>query len=84
MDKIIDDLLGAQKITIFKEKQLLGRLQVNVFLTARGNMTNTAAVCLYHVLPRPGGEAGMRRHSRRADLYFQNPWSEQRYVLWFL
>lgn len=46
MDKIIDDLLGAQKITIFKEKQLLARLQLNVFLTARGNMTNRAAVCL--------------------------------------
>lgn len=43
MDKIIDDLLGAQKITIFKEKQLLERLQLTVFLTARGNMTNSAA-----------------------------------------
>lgn len=26
MDKIIDDLLGVQKIIIFKEKQLLERL----------------------------------------------------------
>lgn len=44
MGKIIDDLLGAQKITIFKEKQLLVRLQLNVFLPARGNRTNGAAV----------------------------------------
>lgn len=54
MDKIIDDLLGAQKVTIFKEKQLLVRLQSDVFLAARGNMTNTAAVCLYHTLPHSG------------------------------
>lgn len=74
MDKIIDDLLGAQKITIFKEKQLLVRLRLNVFLTARENMTNRAAVCLCHMLPHCGGWAGMRKHSRRADLYFQNPW----------
>lgn len=73
-DKIIDDLLGAQKITIFQEKQLLARLQLNVFLTARGNMTNSAAVCLYHMLPHCGVEAGMRSLCRRADLYFQNPW----------
>lgn len=44
MGKIIDDLLGAQKITIFKEKQLLERLQLNVFLPARGSRTNGAAV----------------------------------------
>lgn len=55
MDKIIDDLLGAQKITIFKEKQLLVRLQLHVFLPTRGNMTNRAAVCLYHMLPHCGG-----------------------------
>lgn len=55
MDKIIDDLLRAPKITIlFKEKQLLVRLQANVFLPARGDMTNTAAVCLHHMLPPCG------------------------------
>lgn len=55
MDKIIDDLLRAPKITIlFKEKQLLVRLQSDVFLPARGNMTNTAAVCLYQVVPHCG------------------------------
>lgn len=55
MDKIIDELLRAPKITIlFKEKQLLVRLQSDVFLPARGNVTNTAAVCLYHMLPHCG------------------------------
>lgn len=54
MDTIIDDLLGAQQITIFKEKQLLVRLRLNVFLTARGNVTNRATVCLYHMLPHCG------------------------------
>lgn len=54
MDKIIDDLLRAPKITIlFKKKQLLVSLQSDV-LPARGNMTNTAAVCLYHMLPHCG------------------------------
>lgn len=51
MDKIIDDFWRVQKITIFKEKQLLVGLQLNVFLTARGNMTNRAAMCLHHPLP---------------------------------
>lgn len=55
IDEIIDDLLGASKITIFKEKQPLVRLQLNVFLTTRGHMTNRAAVCLYHMLPHCGG-----------------------------
>lgn len=54
MVKIIDDLLGAQKITIFKEKQLLVRLQLTVFFPAGGNMTNRTAMCLYHMLPHCG------------------------------
>lgn len=54
MGKIIDDLLGAQKITIFKEKQLLVRLQLNVFLPARGSRTDGAAVYVCHMLPLCG------------------------------
>lgn len=67
MDKIIDDLLGAQKITIFKEKQLLVRLQLNVFLPARGNRTNSTALCLCHMFPhcefRRGEEANAEGQS---------------------
>lgn len=79
MDKIIDDLLRAPKITIlFKEKQLLVRLQSDVFLPARGNMTNTAAV--YHVVPHCGVQVRIRSHCRRADLYFQNLWCVRNYM----
>lgn len=63
MDKIIDDLLGAQKMTILKEKQLLVRLQSNVYLPARGNRTNRAAVCLCHMLPHCGVQAGLTSHA---------------------
>lgn len=73
MDKIIDDLLGAPKITIFKGKQPLVRLQLDVFLRARGSMTSGAVLCLYHMLPHCGAPSGRQSHCRKVDFSFQDP-----------
>lgn len=71
MNKIINDLFGAQKITVFAAKQLLARWQLNVFVIAREGMTNRAAVCLCHMLPGCGVRAGTWGHCRKTHQYFR-------------
>lgn len=85
MDKIIDDLLGAQKITMFKEKQRLVRLQWNAFLPARG--AGRTALCV--LLPRASslccaGGDWKPLLLKGWSLFSESMVSEKLNVLWFL
>lgn len=75
MDKIIDDLLGAQKIIICQHRQHSARWQLNVCWTTRENVTHRAAMCLCHMFPACCAWVGTRSHYWKKVQCFQNPWS---------